>query len=403
MQESNLVCMTPTPSEDIPHMMNPNSDDEEDLDPYTPTYYEHLTQMNSQPTIPIEIMENSPMSSISSFCNSDASATMKVPRNLLPPPTFGDDGKPLSSDLALFGHPDFLQNNMPKMKLKRRHEMFGGNTIRSVSDPGSLQTTPRKKNHQQQKTISVLKRLPSSAEKSRRNKRLEEGQNHRRVVSFPDDIIQSTTSSHSTPGKHVRTLTAESDDPALFSLLEITPTRRNGRVCIGSDVEHSPYGHSSYGLRSLSEAGEILDCRVDRDSPKTHQSRKISNGSPSGGKRSRRPLKDTNHSPQSTALTSLGTIGQTLDVIKKPGSNTHTPLQENMNNQDMLHMHKREAQVNDDAQSWKQRYQSKLSSGEEDERKSKSQKAEGINVSRFSKITAIFNYPSHVDQFCYVK
>lgn len=378
MRESGLLCMTPTPPEDIPHMLNPNPEEaEEDYDPYTPTYHEHFTHINPQPcSIPIEIIESSPMSSISSFCNSDAADTNPKIKNLLPPPTFGDDvsGHQLS-DMAILGHPDFLKNTMPTMKLKRRDKLFGRNTSSCSTESetkGRFETTPKK---EQQKRRSVLKSIPSSAEKLRRNKMMEEGQKHRRVVSFPDHIIQSTRSSNSTPTKHVRNLTAQSDDPALFSLLEITPTRRNGRVCIGSDVGSGHYSPASCGLLSLSEHSEIIDSRSGRQtSPSSHQTRQ--NNIPFGVKRSRRPLRDKNIVLGSRTLSSLGTIRQTQNVRKPESDRIHSPVQRNSRKQ--RDREKTLTQVIEDPQHWKQSHQSKLILGKEDKKQRKSDPAEGI-------------------------
>jgi hypothetical protein len=57
---------------------------------------------------------------------------------------------------------------------------------------------------------------------------------HRRTVSFPDQVLQKGVNT----GFYGinRNLTSQSDDPALFSLVETTQSR-NGRVCIPFDVD----------------------------------------------------------------------------------------------------------------------------------------------------------------------
>ncbi len=57
---------------------------------------------------------------------------------------------------------------------------------------------------------------------------------HRRTVSFPDQVLQKSVNT-GFYGVN-RTLTSQSDDPALFSLVETTQSR-NGRVCIPFDVD----------------------------------------------------------------------------------------------------------------------------------------------------------------------
>lgn len=311
-------------------MMNPNPDDsEEENDPYsyTPNYQEDFTQINNSTSqtftsIPSEISKSSPMSSVSSFCNSDVDTIGKVTNKNLLPPTFSEDvgDNPLSrADMTHFGHPDFLHSNMPTMKLKRRDQQF----TRTMNNSNDMrERTPKK---EKPKTTSVLKPFPSSAEKARNRKQIDEGQKHRRVVSFPDNIIQSTRSQISTPVRHHRNLTAQSDDPALFSLLEITPTRSNGRVCIGSDVEscHS-YTQSYHGLLSLSEGCEITDSPSrPQYSPKFHQSRKPN--SPVRATTYPRPLKEINGVLKPSTLSSLGTLRQ-------KGPESHSPLHNNSRN-----------------------------------------------------------------------
>ena len=82
---------------------------------------------------------------------------------------------------------------------------------------------------------------------------------HRRTVSFPDHVLQnngytSTTVTTTTTANigNVSPLTLQSDDPALFSLLETTQSSRNGRVYIPNDVDPTIYIPSMNTIRSIS-------------------------------------------------------------------------------------------------------------------------------------------------------
>lgn len=82
---------------------------------------------------------------------------------------------------------------------------------------------------------------------------------HRRTVSFPDHVLQNngysstTISTTNTPNiGNISPLTLQSDDPALFSLLETTQSSSNGRVYIPNDVDPSIYIPSMNTIRSIS-------------------------------------------------------------------------------------------------------------------------------------------------------
>ena len=64
---------------------------------------------------------------------------------------------------------------------------------------------------------------------------------HRRTVSFPDEVLQNQNIDRSISPNHslypYNDFTLESDDPALFSLVETTQVRSNGRVFIAMDVD----------------------------------------------------------------------------------------------------------------------------------------------------------------------
>lgn len=73
---------------------------------------------------------------------------------------------------------------------------------------------------------------------------------HRRTVSFPDHVLQHGCTSNSIG--NVSPLTLQSDDPALFSLLETTQSSINGRVYIPNDVDPSIYLPTINTMRSIS-------------------------------------------------------------------------------------------------------------------------------------------------------
>lgn len=73
---------------------------------------------------------------------------------------------------------------------------------------------------------------------------------HRRAVSFPDHVLQNGHTSASIG--NISPLTLQSDDPALFSLLETTRSARNGRVYIPNDVDPSIFLPSMNTLKSIS-------------------------------------------------------------------------------------------------------------------------------------------------------
>lgn len=80
---------------------------------------------------------------------------------------------------------------------------------------------------------------------------------HRRTVSFPDEVLrQSRNSSQKSP--RYNDVMLESDDPALFSLIETTQARSDGRVFIATDVD--PFLASSSFL-SLQQPP--LDCEME--------------------------------------------------------------------------------------------------------------------------------------------
>lgn len=82
---------------------------------------------------------------------------------------------------------------------------------------------------------------------------------HRRTVSFPDEVLrQSRNSGQKSP--RYNDLMLESDDPALFSLIETTQARSDGRVFIATDVD--PFLASS-GFLSLQSPPSDSDCEVE--------------------------------------------------------------------------------------------------------------------------------------------
>uniref|UniRef100_A0A7S3VCG1 Uncharacterized protein n=1 Tax=Chaetoceros debilis TaxID=122233 RepID=A0A7S3VCG1_9STRA len=97
---------------------------------------------------------------------------------------------------------------------------------------------------------------------------------HRRTVSFPDDVLQKNKfgvnhahyHQHDEGAlQHYNDYTLESDDPALFSLVETSLSRSNGRVYIATDVDPkftSPFytngkGYSSSSALALTQRYEI--------------------------------------------------------------------------------------------------------------------------------------------------
>ena len=77
-----------------------------------------------------------------------------------------------------------------------------------------------------------------SVHRGGRAKTMPHGQ-HRRTVSFPNEVPQKNitgNNKHLYPYNDI-TSESESDDPALFSLIETTQTGRNGRVSIASDYD----------------------------------------------------------------------------------------------------------------------------------------------------------------------
>lgn len=124
-----------------------------------------------------------------------------------------------------------------------------------------LYPSPRHKHYHRRK---ASKCLPSPTVPSQ----------HRRTVSFPDEVLQKNKlgvnhAHHHQHDKgtkqHYNDFTLESDDPALFSLVETSLSRSNGRVYIAKDVDPkltSPFyangkGYSSSSTLALGQHYEI--------------------------------------------------------------------------------------------------------------------------------------------------
>ena len=91
-------------------------------------------------------------------------------------------------------------------------------------------------------------RIPPSPKSVPKQPPISPSLSHRRAVSFPDQVFHQKsgygTCNSSISGINLNRglysdFTCQSDDPALFSLLETTQSRSNGRVCIPFDVDPS--------------------------------------------------------------------------------------------------------------------------------------------------------------------
>lgn len=89
---------------------------------------------------------------------------------------------------------------------------------------------------------------------------------HRRTVSFPDHVL-GRTGNVIQKRQGYNDVLMESDDPALFSLIETTQARRDGRVFIASDVDPFLATSSSFASASPSSTTESFceDKRHIRD------------------------------------------------------------------------------------------------------------------------------------------
>jgi len=83
---------------------------------------------------------------------------------------------------------------------------------------------------------------------------------HRRTVSFPDEVFRQGRGP-TLKSRRYNDVMLESDDPALFSLIETTQARRDGRVFIATDVD--PFLASS-GFSSFQSSVSDGDCEVER-------------------------------------------------------------------------------------------------------------------------------------------
>lgn len=109
----------------------------------------------------------------------------------------------------------------------------------SLNLPSSYSTYRRKFDESKLSTLkegsqAAIENMPvSNSPRTHRNARLPV--KHRRTVSFPDEVLQKFIGRDKLHPYHDFTL--ESDDPALFSLVETTQSRSDGRVYISSDVD----------------------------------------------------------------------------------------------------------------------------------------------------------------------
>ena len=145
----------------------------------------------------------------------------------------------------------------PRMSVSHRRST-------SLNLPSSYSTSRRKNDELKLSTLREGRRavvaveIPSmpinySPISIRRNSRSKS--RHRRSVSFPDEVLQTKIAGKQDCNNG---LALESDDPALFSLLETTQARQNGRIFIAPDVDPS-LTSSNVALHSMVEVSNDCD------------------------------------------------------------------------------------------------------------------------------------------------